>query len=764
MQTQATNWDDIVSGEALKHVKRSRSVDYEECDGHAADQDEWEDKGWEVIWTSKNKKRIKLHRPKSVGDAFEDRVWTMFARLGFEALNKSRKFTMYYGRNLHQQIDVFAVDEESIVFVECKASTERKLGNFKKQIEALAGQMKPLSDAALKKFPNRKVKFIWAQSNLYLSESDKKRLREFGIEYFDDETVTYFRDLSVHLGECARYQFFARLFSKQPISNFEDRVPAIKSKLGNYTCYTFAIDPARLLQISYILHHHSANDNLMPTYQRLIKKARLVKIREFVEGGGYFANSLILSIDPCGKPLQFDALPTKIPDSLSEVGVLHIPPYYCSAYVIDGQHRLYAYSGSALASKQSIPVVAFEDLDKHEQLQLFMDINENQKSVPKALRVTLNGDMLWTSSNRAEKRLAIASKIAQEMEDSKSSKLYGRIVVGENEAQKNRRVTIAALQDALEKSGFLNKYSKDGEKLIAAGVLDFDDSDKTKKHIYDLLDLCFSHIYDHCTKAWDMTEEDSTIVVTNRGIQAIIRLVADIVNYLKAGGHIKDPKLCEPEDYAQDVVNCLDPLCEFINKSTVASRKELRLIVGANGDIKFWREFQKVIHGSFHSFNPDGLDKYMQDETKQYNEPTKQNLGKILDVVKEKIEDNFFSRFSTVEEQLMTFPKGVYDRLNKEVNDFKYQNQNSGDGIDFKNFVGFSDLQALVTKAPYWNETFCNIFAEPDVRKSASKKDKTSWMSELAELQKRLSNPVFSVSQKKADRVSKILEWLAGDS
>ena len=55
MQTQVTNWDDVVSGEALKPVKRSRSVDYEECDGHAADQDEWEDKGWEVIWTSKNK-------------------------------------------------------------------------------------------------------------------------------------------------------------------------------------------------------------------------------------------------------------------------------------------------------------------------------------------------------------------------------------------------------------------------------------------------------------------------------------------------------------------------------------------------------------------------------------------------------------------------------------------------------------------------------------------------------------------------------------
>lgn len=762
MKTQTTNWDDIVSGEELRPIKKARSIAYEEMDCHTAEQDEWEDKGWEVVWTSKNGKRIKLHRPKSVGDAFEDRVWTMLARLGFTALNRSRKFTIWYGRNLHQQIDVFAVNEESIVFVECKASTERKPCNFKKAIESFAGQMEALSAVALSKYPNRKVKFIWAQSNYYLSEPDKRRLLEFGIEYFDDDTVSYYKDLTTHLGECARYQFFSALFKQQRITNFEERVPAIRSKLGQYTCYTFAIEPARLLQIGYILHHHSANDNLMPTYQRLIKKARLVEIRKFVEGGGYFANSLILSIDTQGRPLQFEVLPTKIPGSLSEVGVLHIPPYYCSAYVIDGQHRLYAYSGSELAQHHSIPVVAFENLDKHEQLQLFMDINENQKSVPKALRVTLNGDMLWTSNNLAERRLAIASKIAQELEDTKSSKLYGRIVVGENETQKNRRVTIAALQDALEKSGFLNKYSKDGKKLVEPGLLDFDDSKKTKNHIYDLLDLCFSHIYTHCPEAWEMTEEDATIVVTNRGIQAIIRLIADIVKYLKAAHHIEDPKTCEPEDYAQDIVNCLDPLCEYINKSTPATRKELRLIVGARGDTKFWREFQKVIHASLHSFNPEGLESYLQDETKQYNEPTKQNLQRIMEAVKEKVESNFFSKYSSVEEQLMTFPKNVYDRLNREVNDYKYQNQNKGENVDFKMFLSFSDLQALVSKAPYWNETFCGLFADPDVSKK-SKKEKTAWMNELAELAKKMSNPGFSVSQKKADRVSKILEWLVSD-
>ncbi|MBR4871832.1 MAG: hypothetical protein IKU96_06660, partial [Alistipes sp.] len=43
--------------------------------------------------------------------------------------------------------------------------------------------------------------------------------------------------------------------------------------------------------------------------------------------------------------------------------------YNDSAYVIDGQHRLYGYSGSNYEGNNSIPVVAFVDLKKDVQLK-----------------------------------------------------------------------------------------------------------------------------------------------------------------------------------------------------------------------------------------------------------------------------------------------------------------------------------------------------------------------------------------------------------
>ena len=99
-----------------------------------------------------------------------------------------------------------------------------------------------------------------------------------------------------------------------------------------------------------------------------------------------------------------------------------------------------------------MPVVAFVDLERTEQIKLFMDINENQKAVPKSLRVTLNADMLWESNDLNERRQALRSKIAQMLGEEPTSPLRSRVIVGEAEAAPGRCITIEAIQASVEKS------------------------------------------------------------------------------------------------------------------------------------------------------------------------------------------------------------------------------------------------------------------------------------------------------------------------
>ena len=118
-----------------------------------------------------------------------------------------------------------------------------------------------------------------ATHNYIIKKKDLLALEKAGIVYFNDSVVEYYSNLSKHLGSCSRYQLLGSLFANQEIKNMENRIPAIQGKMGGYTYYSFSIEPEKLLKVGYVLHRNEANQNMMPTYQRIIKKARLKSVQ-----------------------------------------------------------------------------------------------------------------------------------------------------------------------------------------------------------------------------------------------------------------------------------------------------------------------------------------------------------------------------------------------------------------------------------------------------------------------------------------------------
>ncbi len=342
---------------------------------------EHEDDGW-VIDKELNTK-TRMRKDKSHDAAFEDRVWATLARLQFTHLNRGRSFKLQYGGepNEAQQIDVFAADSEVVLVVECKSTATIQLGHFKKEIEAISGQRRGVIKRLKTEYPQHMIKFILATNNYILSDAVKERVRSAEVYHIDEDSVEYFLELAEHLGAAAKYQLLGALFAGQKITNLEPLIPAIRGSMGGHTYYSFAIEPARLLKMAYVLHRNRANSAQMPTYQRLIKKSRLKKVASFVEDGGFFPNSIILNVETKKKGgLQFDLAGkgSKGPGAAT-IGLLHLPQTYRAVYVIDGQHRLYGYANSARAQTDLITVVAFVDLPRSEQVRLFMQINENQQ-------------------------------------------------------------------------------------------------------------------------------------------------------------------------------------------------------------------------------------------------------------------------------------------------------------------------------------------------------------------------------------------------
>ena len=179
-------------------------------------------------------------------------------------MNRDNDFYINYSDSstLTKQIDILAVDDETILIVECKeAQREGTHANFQQDINEIGYIKARVYDVLKKQFPKRKPKYIFAYKNYILGDQDRLRLENEHIIIFDYSTVLYYKALVQHLGKAARYQLLGTLFHGEKISGMDTCVPAIRGKMGGINYYSFLIEPARLLKIGYILHRTNANNN-----------------------------------------------------------------------------------------------------------------------------------------------------------------------------------------------------------------------------------------------------------------------------------------------------------------------------------------------------------------------------------------------------------------------------------------------------------------------------------------------------------------------
>lgn len=746
-----TDWTKLLSQAEVKNAIRERKKTYEEKTTWRVALDNEAKEGWYYVKDTANPDKVKVHKDKTLSVQFENRLWVLFATMGFSKLNRDAHFEIEYtsnGTSHKKQIDVFAVDEETVLVVECKCAEKPKDKPWKTEIEAIHGYMQGVRAEINKMFPNRNVKFIFATKNYIVGKSDKDLMEQFGIAHFDEKTIKYYEDLVKHLGSCARYQLLGGLFANKEIKGMDNRIPAIKGKMGGYTYYVFSIQPEILLKIGYVLHRSEANDGMMPTYQRIIKKARLKSVHDFIENRhGFFPNSLLISVDTKkGKPLQFDLSDKQGVDNVTQLGILHLPNVYRSAYIIDGQHRLYGYSDSKNARTNSIPVVAFENMDQKQQVKLFMEINENQKAVSKNLRNTLNADLLWVSDNPIERREAIRSRIAQDLGDSSNSPLCNRVIIGEDQSDEYRCITLEMICSAIKDTSFLTKFCKD-KTPSEYGNFDLDDNDKTLELLEKYLIGCFSYLKELLPEEWEKNPKQDGILLFNNAIGGLIRLFNDIAIELINAGY--DPK--KIDDFLEETHYYLEPLQDFFRNMSADTKQELRASYGGNGPKDYWRNLERAVHNAHDSFVPEGYIKYWEDHDKSHNEDsirimaTAEQSARIFIV-------NTLKATST--NWIQEIPKKVYTSANNEKSKHEYD---TGESKEISEFFTMSDLCEIIMYGPNWSTLFENVFTLPSqIKLSGGKKAKTEWMHVIDKLQKNVGRANFNVTKSQREMLLEV--------
>lgn len=743
----------FIENEEIQKLLRVRKFDsyYESHNNGSAALQARLDMGWEV--NSILKTKTKISKSKSNEIIFKDKVWSLFAQLGFNTLNKDSFYLPFDKKDLSQmhKVDILAKDDETLLIIDCRSSEKNISCDFEEDLENLKYRKQGLINIVQGLYPNSrpKFKYIFATRNIGISTDNEIALSKIDAIHFPEEMIDYYYSLYSQLGIAARYQLLGTLFAGQEIPDLENRIPAIEGKMGGHTYYSFSIEPEKLLKIGFVLHRNKANENMMPTYQRLIKKARLKEIQKFIdEEHGYFPNSVIINIvAEKTKELYFEKSSSQINDSISKIGILHLPKKYRSAYIIDGQHRLYGYSNSHFKETNTIPVVALINLDRSEQVKLFMQINENQKPVSKDLRNTLDADLLWDSESFVDQIRALKSRIAIKLGEDRNSPLYGKISIGEDK----KAISTQQIAIALGKSNFLGKVKP--KEIEQAGTFYNGNLNRAFIIISDFLMKSFGYLKAQLEDLWD---QDGNIIVINKGFYGITMILNDCVNHLKR--HELIDQHTSVNDIIDELKDYLNVLVSFYKEIDEIKINELKSAYGMPGDAKYWRTLQITLRKKYPEIFFEGLDEYIKKEEKENNESAFRYIRDIETHLKTSIREKLENEFGLkhwfkkgVPEKIYTDAISLAAKKNREIED----NEDEKEPWDQLHLINYREI--ILNN---WQKLFERDYSQPGA--GGNKENKTKWLVELNRIRNE-NYHTYYVTSEELSFIEEIYDWLISD-
>ncbi len=578
-------------------------------------------KGWTFV--RKNKHSSRLSKPKPSHALLEDRVWTILHRLGFSYMSgENGAYLVLDHKNPDSpknQIDVVAIDDDVALAISCKSSTTpQKKANFKEELAEHNSLKENFAKAVKGNFGEvhkRHIAFAIFTSKIILTDNDQARADEAKVTLFEETELAYYESLASHLGHAARYQFLADILPSKQIAGLDITVPAVRSKMGGYNCYTFSISPEYLLKIAHVSRRAKGKATDIDAYQRLISKRRLRAIQEYITNAGIFPTNIVISVS--SNFLQFDKAKQEGDETGSTFGWLHIRPAYKVAWIIDGQHRLYAYSGHPKASKSILSVLAFSGLPYSEQARLFVDINAEQRKVKQSLLHELFAELNWDAEDPEIRARAIVSKSILALDIDPDSPFHGRVLKADEQKTSTRCISLTSIFGELAKSGFYISGKKKGE-VIEYGPLWAVDNQATVQRTVAVVNGWFFLIRDRATSIWNLGSDEGGGLAMNNGVTVCINVLRSVLQHFESKGK----KLAQLDD--AELIELITPygqvIGDYFHDLNPQQLKIFRSLQGVTGQTTGMRKCQEALRNKFPEFDPPGLSEFLQAHVAQTNE------------------------------------------------------------------------------------------------------------------------------------------------
>ena len=689
--------------------------------------------GWEEHRALKTKRQMRKNKHHS--DIWEQKVWSLIASYDFIHVNNIHEKGKFNLDGIHQ-IDVFGVGHGLAVAIECKSKKEFEKKSIRTYLLEIAGYRKKAERKIKEAYgSNTQIAWVMATENYQISKNDRELAKDSNIVLINEGQIDYFIELEKRTGLVSKYQLMSELFGETEIPHLRKSVPALKTKIGEHEAYIFAINPGKLLPISYISHRGNQSIDDINAFQRMVSKSRLKNIASFIKDSkGFFPNSLLINIDSRQKGAEYMTM-TKSEDV--EFGALTLPGYFKTAWIIDGQHRLLAFAETPQKDTLQVPVIAFHDLDPGIQANMFVDINNKQKKVTKNIIIELNATLKWGSPKPKEMLESMHARTMMYLNKNEDSPLKGFIALtGEN--KRGKPFTTNTIVTAISKLGMFGKVEKNTHVRGDFWVIDQDNNKAMEKSCdlaYEVMSKYLQVFEEKCDN-WnaDITKDEGAFVMTNQGISALLLVMGDLIDEYSRANNLK------ARDYnAGDIVGWITPwmtpMIDYVNGADTSKLRELRSKYGLQGQTEIKHILEGEIHKMCPDFNPKGLEK----ELKKLSTQWISMADKIVDEMEENIAKNILALLKQHYGGEDWFNEGVPVDVKRKVADIAVVNNTT-----YEQSFNITHWKVVVSSRNNYTDIFENVYSLKNYPEQGDRsKDKTlSWFNRLNDIRNKTKHKV----------------------
>lgn len=290
-------------------------------------------------------------------------------------------------------IDVCGISKKTLFVFQCK--DREKITDIKKELNSTKQYIKKvlekkfnvlesdtgnISNNVLKTISD--IKCCYAFTDKLSNKDTAKNVTTAKFIFWDYKAVKYYERVSQILKGITKNEIFKE-FGIKISSKTIYHESAVEIKQENNKMYLLGIHPGLLLKIAYV---YRRTGNKPGAYQRIINKDRIQSISNFFNNSKnlMLPNPVIIVFD------EDDDVQKNIKYKNNE---FYFPISYCSAWIIDGQHRIYGFKDHPKYKDWipdedddfKIPVVVFMEMSKIEQNKTFVNINYYQKRIDAVL-------------------------------------------------------------------------------------------------------------------------------------------------------------------------------------------------------------------------------------------------------------------------------------------------------------------------------------------------------------------------------------------